>query len=136
MIMKNKLTKLEKLLVVFVAYLYSASSALAQTSDWGRVCVGGVNNDVATLQGLECLIANIFTVILTLIGLAAFVMLIVGSLRWLISGGNSSSLDKARSTMTYAIIGIVVAVSAYIVLNLIASFTGVYIIRTFKIPAP
>lgn len=134
MLRKNQLSFTEKLFTAIVAYLYSTSTTFAQTANWSGVCVGGADNDVATIQGLECLIANVFTVIITLIGLAAFVMLIIGSVRWLISGGNSSNLDKAKSTMTYAIIGIVVALSAFIVINLIAGFTGVSDIKTFKIP--
>ncbi len=134
MIRKNKLSTFKIVLTIFVAYLYSASSAFAQTVSWSGVCVGGDDHDVATIQGLECLIANVFTVIITLIGLSAFVILIVGSVRWLLSGGNSTHLDKAKNTMTYAVIGIVVALSAFIVLNLIAGFTGINTIKTFKIP--
>jgi hypothetical protein len=134
MTQKNYFSKTEKLFTAVVAYMYSTSAAFAQTANWRGVCVSGKDNDVATIQGLECLIANVFTVIITLIGLSAFVMLIVGSVRWLVSGGNSSNLDKAKSTMTYAIIGIVVTLSAFIVINLIAGFTGVESIKEFKIP--
>jgi hypothetical protein len=129
-----KLSKLHKLIAFVVTFLYASKPASAQQFDWGGVCVGGPDSDVATLQGLECLVANIFNVAITLIGLAAFVMLVVGSIRWLMSGGNSSALDKARSTMTYALIGIVVALSGFIVLNLIAGFTGVDMILDFSIP--
>ena len=129
-----KLPKLSKIFATVVALLYSASPALAQTTDWSGVCVGGSDKDVATIQGLECLIANVFTVIITLIGLAAFVMLVVGSVRWLISGGNSSNIEKAKNTMTYAVIGIVVALSAFVVINLISGFTGIEAIKTFMIP--
>jgi len=130
----DHLSKFEKIITIIAAYLYSTSTAFAQTVEWSGVCVSGASDDVATIQGLECLIANLFTVIITLIGLAAFVMLIVGSVRWLMSGGNSSALDKARNTMTYAIIGIVVALSAFIALNLIAGFTGVDTVLEFRIP--
>ena len=134
MLRKNRLSFIEKIFTATVAYLYSTSITFAQTTTWSGVCVGGEKNDVATIQGLECLIANVFTVIITFIGLAAFVMLIVGSVRWLMSGGNTSNIDKARSTMTYAVIGIVVALSAFIVINLLAGFTGINVIKTFKIP--
>ncbi len=130
----SKLPLLSKVLATGAALLYSASPAFAQTAQWRGVCVGGNENDVATIQGLECMIANIFTVIITLIGLSAFVMLVVGAVRWMLSGGNSSNLDKARNTMTYAVIGIVVALSAFIVINLISGFTGVETIKTFSIP--
>jgi len=118
----------------FTALALSVSPVFAQQKDWGGVCVGGEDKDVATVQGLECLIANIFTVIITLIGLSAFIMFIVGSLTWLTAGSNSGNMEKARKSFTYAVVGIVVALSAFIILNLIASFTGVNIIRNFSIP--
>lgn len=117
-----------------VAYLLSASPALAQTVEWSGVCVGGPDKDVATIQGIECLVANIFVVIISLIGMAAFVMLIIGSVQWMISGGSPDGTKKARDTMTYAVIGIVVSLSAFIVLNLVAGYTGVDAIKEFIIP--
>ena len=115
----------------------TATPVFAQPQPWnsaGSVCVSGPNNDVATIQGLECLIANVFSVIITLIGLGAFVMLIVGSFRWMLSGSNAKGAETARSTMTFAIIGLIVALSAFMILNLLAEFTGINIIRTFVIP--
>lgn len=101
---------------------------------WTGVCVAGPDNDVATIQGLECLIANAFSVILTTIGLAGFVMFIFGAFQWMMSGNNSKGVDTARQSMTYAVIGIIVALSGFIIINLIAEFTGVNVIREFIIP--
>lgn len=115
--------------------LNSPVSAQAGPQAWGGVCVGGSNNDVATILGVQCLIANIFSVAITIIGLAGFVMMIYGSFLYLLSG-DISKADKAKKTLTYAVIGLVVALSAFIILNLIASFTGVNILRTFNLSAP
>lgn len=129
------------LIAIFItifASFYLASPVMAQTVEWtgeGNVCTGGADNDVATIQGLECLIANVFMVIITLIGLAAFVMFIVGSIQWLLAGSSADGTKKAKDTFTYAVIGIVVALSAFIALNLIAGFTGVEAIKQFIIPA-
>ncbi len=108
------------------------AQAAAQSQEWGGVCVE--EGDVATIQGLECLIANIFAVIITLIGFVGFVMFIIGSFRWMLSGGNSKGVETARNTMTYAVVGLVVALSAFVILNLIAEFTGVGVITEFSIP--
>jgi len=117
--------------------LIFVNKAQAQTREWSGVCVGQDNaSDVATIQGLECLIANIFTVFITLLGLAGFVMFLIAGVRWLTSGGNSKGMETAKNTMTFAVVGLVVALSAFIVINLIADFTGVNIIRKFVIPAP
>jgi len=90
---------------------------------------------VATIQGLQCLLANVLSIFLTLVGVTAFIMLIVASFRLLVSGGDTKQVEKGRNSVTYAIIGLVVAVSAFIILNLIADFTGVRTILEFKIPS-
>lgn len=116
---------LAPLIVPFQAQAQSFGSA------WGGVCVGGAEQDVATIQGFECLLANILTVFIALIGLAAFVMVLVGAFRYLLSGGNTKSTEQARSTITWAIIGIIVALSAFIILNLLSAFTGVKLTEFF-----
>ncbi|MCA9372592.1 hypothetical protein KC921_00670, partial [Candidatus Woesebacteria bacterium] len=121
-------------LLVSVLFFGFATPAQAQTHAWSGVCLGGPDRDVATIQGLECLIANVFTVTLTLIGLGGFVMFIVGAFKWLTAGSNSKNLDSAKKTFTFAVLGLVLALSAFIIINLIADFTGVSVIKTFRIP--
>ena len=108
------------------------------TFEWTGACVGGSvspggtdKQDVATIQGFECLIANVLTVFIALIGLAAFVMIIIASFRYMLSGGNTKGTEQARSTVTYAIVGIVVALSAFIILNVLSAFTGVDLTKFF-----
>lgn len=140
-------------LVIFLSlFLVLASPAMAQTQEWelfNRKCVGPESSsvtgpkgtitttdatDVATIQGFGCLIANVFSVAIAFIGFAGFVMLVVGSFRYLLSGGNAKGTETARNTMTFAIVGLVVALSAFIILSLIAQFTGVGTIMQFVIP--
>ncbi len=89
---------------------------------------------VATIQGVECLLANVLSVTITLIGVVGFIMMMVGAFRYLISGGNSKETETASKTLTYAVIGLVVALASFIILNLIAEFTGVQTILDFQIP--
>lgn len=129
-------------LVVTIIFLSGATPAHAQTQAWSGVCVGAekINpttdaNDVATIQGLQCLIGNVFTVILGVIGLAGFLMFIIGSFRYLLSGGNSKGTETAKHTFTYAVIGLVVALSGFILINLLATFTGIHLLTRFSIPS-
>lgn len=119
--------------LITALFLGRAEHASAQTMPWRWDCV---NNGVATIQGLECLIANVFMVIITLTGFSAFIMFIVAGFRWMLSGGNSKGMESARNTMTFAVVGIVVSLSAYIILNLISDFTGITEILRFEIPRP
>lgn len=131
-IIKNSLTFLS---VFFSAFLLSVSQTFAQGQTWTEgVCVVTTNGQqVATLQGLQCLLGNILGVAVTLIGLAAFGVFVVSSIQIMLSGGNSKGLESAKGSMTYAVVGIVVALSAFIILNLISQFTGIDF-TTFRIP--
>lgn len=117
---------------IAIPFLYPRP-IMAQTQYWteGRCQIAGV----ATIQGIACLLANVLSVTLTIIGLAGFVMLIIGSMRWLLSGGNTQNVESARKTMTFAVIGLAVALSSFVIINLIAQFTGINVITEFFIPS-
>jgi hypothetical protein len=106
----------------------------AQTSTWSGVCVYDKDPEVPTLAGLQCLIANVLSVALTVLGMVGFVMMFFGAFQWLISGGNSQKVEKARGTMTWAVAGIVLALSSFMILRLLAEFTGVKTILNFTVP--
>jgi hypothetical protein len=133
---------LHKKLFTFVftglLFLLTAAPASAQgTQAWSGVCTETGNAyGVATIQGLQCLVGNLLQVAVSGIGLAGFVMLILGSFRYLLSGGNAKGIDEGKNTMTYAIVGLVVSISAYFILRLISDFTGVRSILNFVIPMP
>jgi hypothetical protein len=134
---KKTFQKLLALPLITAAYLLLATPVSAQTQVWSGVCVGTADTpteDVATIQGLQCLIGNVLLIVVSLIGFAGFVMLVVGSFRYLLSGGNSKGTETAQKTMTFAVVGLVVALSSFIILNLLAAFTGVSIIKNFRIP--
>ena len=128
------LTTLLFTLTFFFTAHFTAPAVQAQTEAWQGACV--YQGDVPTILGVECLIANVLRVAITFIGLAGFVMLLVGAYRYLISGGNSKGMDTARNTLTFAVVGLVVALSAFLIVRLIAEFTGVDSILNFSIRAP
>jgi hypothetical protein len=111
-----------------------STQVYAQTAEWseGYCTMDGV----ATIQGIQCLLGNVMTIAIPAIGFIAFVILIVAGFRFLLSGGNSKGKETARNSVTYAVIGLVVALSAFIILNLISAFTGIDSITEFVIPEP
>lgn len=53
------------------------------------------------------------------IGVVAVIMLVVGGFRYIFSGGNSTNTTAAKDTILYAVIGIVVALLAYAIVNFV-----------------
>lgn len=90
-------------------------------------------NDVATIQGFECLFANILSVIVTLAGLAFLFMFISGGFKYLFSSGEQKAVAAASSTLTTAFIGLIGIIASWLILKFIQSFTGINVIE-FVIP--
>lgn len=67
---------------------------------------------------------TITNVLLFIIGAISVIMLIIGGIRYTISGGDSAAVTSAKNTILYAIVGIIVALLAYAVVNFVlGSFT-------------
>jgi len=88
---------------------------------------------VATFTCFETLFSNVVQALTALVGVALFIMLIVGGYGFLFSGGDQKKLEKARGTITSAVIGVVVIIAAYLILKTIQLFTGVNVTQ-FTIP--
>jgi len=87
----------------------------------------------ATFKCLEPLFGNIVQALTALVGVAVFIMFVVGGFSFLFSGGDQKKLEKARGTLSAAVIGVVVIVSAYLILLTIKAITGVDV-TTFTVP--
>lgn len=73
----------------------------------------------ADLFGETGIFRTITNVLLFLIGAISVIMLIIGGIRYTISGGDSTAVTSAKNTILYAIIGIIVALLAYAVVNFV-----------------
>ena len=62
---------------------------------------------------------NIINYILYVAGILAVVMIIVSGLKMTMSAGDAGAVQKAKNTLVYAIIGLVIAVLAYVIVNFV-----------------
>ena len=85
----------------------------------------GTTDSVAKLSALECVFASILNIVIRLGGILAFIFLIIGGFNWLTSGGDPKKLQQAKNTITYAILGIILLIVAWLILLFIEKFTGV-----------
>ena len=80
------------------------------------------------------MLANVFSIALTALGIAGFIMIIYAAFNMMIMGGNSQATEKSKNTITMAVVGIILALSSFIIVNLISDFTGLEVIKNFTIP--
>jgi hypothetical protein len=106
-------------------------SPVFAASNWNTNCV--TTDGVATIQGFECIFANILQIIVGAAGLVFLGMFIVGGFKYLTSGGDSKKTAAASSTLGLAVIGVVGVIASWLILKFISDFTGVNITQ-FSIP--
>lgn len=64
-------------------------------------------------------IADVGNILIFIVGAVSVLMLIIGGLRYAVSGGDQNAISAAKNTILYAIIGAVVAVASYAIVNFV-----------------
>ena len=75
----------------------------------------------ADLFGDTGVFKQVTNTILYIVGIIAVVMLIIGGIRYVTSGGDSKKVTDAKNTVLYAIIGLVIAFLAFAIVNFVIS---------------
>ena len=86
----------------------------------------------ATIKDLETIFGNVVKSALGFAGIILFVLLLVGGMKYITSGGDPKAAEGAQKTITYAIGGLIVILLSFLVLVLIKQITGVDVTQ-FKI---
>lgn len=75
-------------------------------------------------DGLTGLIGKVISLFSVVIGVAAVIAVLYGAFRYITSAGDAQKVNTAKNTIIYALIGIVVAVSAQIIVRFVAGKAG------------
>lgn len=112
----------KKLLIIIIACLALPALALAGDSPGFVNPLGDSNITVAKVLG------NIITFLLGLVGLLGLIALIWGGLSYITALGDEKRATRAKTVIFWAIIGIAVAVLAYVIVQIVVTdFLGVSI---------
>lgn len=87
--------------------------------------VGGTNNvcnDTAgknALFGTNSIFKRIIDILLFLVGAVAVIMIIIGGLRYVLSGGDQAAVKNAKNTILYAVVGLIIAILAFAIVQFV-----------------
>lgn len=65
------------------------------------------------------IIATVINVISTLIGIVAVFMIIFAGFKYITSGGDSSNVASAKTTIIYAIVGLIIVAMAQLIVRFV-----------------
>src|SRR5574341_1469276 len=82
------------------------------------------------------IINTAFTWVLIIAAIVFFFMLVVGGIRWILSGGDKAQTEAARNQVTAALVGLVIVFSAWAIVRLIGTFFDIRILEgELKLPS-
>ncbi len=69
--------------------------------------------------GLTDIFKNIFNVVIGIVGILAVVMIVLGGINYTTSAGDASKVKKAKDTILYGIIGLIISLLAFAIVNFV-----------------
>lgn len=102
-------------LLLLVYGVFFASPALAQAP--------------AKFCDLEIYFTKAIQAFVGLVGLAAFITILMGGFQLITSGGDAKASSSAKNSITFGIIGIALIVASIFILRFIYIFTGVNVLN-------
>lgn len=83
---------------------------------------------------LGMLIGNLIGALFIAGFLLTFMQVLIGAIQWITAGGDKQALEKARSSITNAIMGLVIVGATYALMTLVGAFFGIDI-KALTIPS-
>jgi len=84
----------------------------------------GAEDGICTTPGqtrtVSSTLQQVVNVLVFLVGAVSVIMAIIGGLRYALAQGDSNAVNAAKNTIIYAIIGLVVSMAAYGIVNFVA----------------
>ncbi|MBR2600917.1 hypothetical protein IKE07_02170 [Candidatus Saccharibacteria bacterium] len=116
----NKIVKtsLQIFTGIAAALTLTAGKAMAMTVQEGAE-MARADGMPADLIGPNGVFTQITNTVLYVVGIISVIMLIYGGLRYVISGGDSKKVTDAKNTILYAIIGLIISILAFAIVNFV-----------------
>jgi hypothetical protein len=119
--MKMKKAKLALLsIAALVGIMTAAAPAYVGASPASQIQTGVDNaGGGGETSNLGARVKTIVNILLYVLGAIAVVMIVIGGIRYTTSNGDSSAITSAKNTILYSVIGLIVAILAYSIVNFV-----------------
>ena len=118
--MKKKIVSLALAVGIMVGIGLVTPSAVEAACTGVNCVINGANSANTGGDGtatVNSALKTIVEMLLFAIGAVSVVMIVIGGFKYVTSNGNAESIKSAKNTIMYAVIGIIVALLAYAVVN-------------------
>jgi len=99
--------------------------------EWNDIVTNCVKEDVATISCIPAVFSNLLTSLLMFVGFFALIIFIFGGYKYMNSGGDPKKLESARNNLVYGILGLLLVLFSFLIINVTSIVTGVECITKF-----
>lgn len=100
-------------------------SYLALTLPGGQTITPPNGIKTGGIDVLQKILGNAMTIMIILAVFLSLIYLVWGGVQWTASGGDKSKVAAARAKLTWAIVGLLVALGAFLIVNIFGYFFNV-----------
>ena len=90
---------------------------------------GLVSSTPNTLADIETVIRNLLGAATSIIGLAIFVMLVVGAFQYITAGADQKAVEKSQQVFIFALMGGAAVIILWLIFVFLKEFTGVDLLK-------
>lgn len=114
--------------ITLASFVYAAHPAIA-ANDWTDKACNDSSLDEAQKAALGCernqtapsVVEGIINGIITIVGILAVAIIVVGGQRFIVSQGDPAKIAAARGMIIYGVVGLVITLLAFAIVNFILS---------------
>lgn len=110
------------LLLIGAGLITVAAAPTATAIDLWDAC-SGANADTAVCKSkgdnVDNLVKNITSLLLWAIGAVSVIMIVLGGFKYVTSNGDANSIQSAKNTILYAVIGLAVAMLGQVIVQFV-----------------
>ncbi|OGG87130.1 hypothetical protein A3B87_00335 [Candidatus Kuenenbacteria bacterium RIFCSPHIGHO2_02_FULL_39_13] len=90
-----------------------------QSNIWLQIAIPIGGKMTQCISGFPAYVQAIYNLFIGVVGILAVIMIMAGGFQWLLAAGNAQRISGAKTTIISAIMGLVLALTSYTILNLV-----------------
>lgn len=105
--------------------LLAPASALALTNgNWADRGTSNYQSSGLPTGSIYGIISSTLSWLLAILGFIAVIGFVIAGILYLTAAGNEAQIEKAKSAMTYSIVGVIVALMGYVIIQAVNAWLG------------
>lgn len=88
------------------------------------IYIAAINADKLPLLNFNSSLQNVIRVTMAVIAMLSVLFIVIGGLKYVLAAGDPQQITKAKDTILYALVGLALAISTFVILSFVLAGVG------------